>query len=260
MTRAGMEEAPQPDRLAALNAAAAAAQWDPAAVDWSERIAVPWYLPRTVYVDIVSQLFHGERAARDLCRRLAGTLDDAQAETFLAWQIADETRHCEVYRRYLARLGDIRPHHPALDVTREAALAWRGSPLALVVATHILLEGEAVQLQHELAKAFACPLFRDITTRAARDEARHHAFGRVYLRDRLAALDPEERLAMYRWVRDMWQDCALATRSRFFGLDSFLLSRRRDTVEARWRRHAANLREIGLVHAAEATEFERAAA
>ncbi len=248
-------------RLAALVAAAHAAQSEARSeFDESRDVHVPWYLPRGMYVDIVSQLFHGERAALELCQRMAGSLGNAQAEAFLAYQIADEQRHVDVFGAYLGRLGDIRPHHAALDIARTAALDWRGSPLAPVIVTHILLEGEALHLQHELSAAFPCPLFRDITTSAARDEARHHAFGRAYLRHRLAAAGKDERIAIYRWVRRLWQECADATSDRFDGLESLLLRKRCSTVEGRWQKHAARLQEIGLMSAAERDAFERAAA
>ena len=49
-----------------------------------------------------------------------------------------------------------------------------------------------------------CPLFAEIGAAIARDEARHVAFGRLYLRHALPRIARDERLAMLGWVRALW--------------------------------------------------------
>jgi hypothetical protein len=239
-------------RLAALRANAEEGQWSAARdLDWSAAPSLPWWLPRRVTIALISQIYHGETASLRFCEAMAGRLGRAEAEDLLALQRTDEARHVEAYGRYLARLGDVAPPDTATVTTLDGAMAEARSPVALAIAFQIVLEGEALTIQQDLAEAVACPLLRALNARAARDEARHVAFGKSWLPAAVAALPAEERQAIFRWVRGLWHDCADAVRDRYTGISAALFRLSRSRMEERWRRHRRALVEIGLVSSAD---------
>ena len=216
------------------------------AIDWRERVVPPWWLPRRTYVAMVSQLYHAEVATMRMCRRLQSELPEPEAKRFLEIQYADELRHAEAYRAYLERLGDIAPINGAVATALEGGLAWSGSYHGAVVAFNVVLEGEAVMLQQKLSEMFPCPLFRQINARISHDEARHVAFGKIYLHDKLGALPFDERIAIYRWVKGLWHVCADANNGCRIASSAIVrLGRRR--LEERWLKHRQTLIDIGLI-------------
>lgn len=235
-------------RMAALVAKGAAGQWRAeTAFDWDQPIRLPKLFPRRAYVAAVSQLYHGEVATLEFCSRLIDALPDDVDRRALALQIADERRHAEVYRAYLARLGDMAEMDESMRTAVDAAKAWPGSYHAAVVAFHVVLESEAVRLQEEFGRWFPCPLLRQINGTVARDEARHVAFGKIWLRGELATLAPDQRLEIFRWVERLWHDCAVTTIDRH-GLPSALIKGLgRRWLEERWQRQRRGLVDIGLV-------------
>ncbi len=214
------------------------------AVDWRQPLRPPPWLPRRLYVDALSQLYHGEQAALDACRTLARRVPEPEARRFLQLQAAEEERHVAAYGRYLGRLGDIRPADPALAQVMAAALAWPGPPQALVAACHAVLEAEALRLHGEMAERFPCPLLRSIHRRLTLDEARHVAFGRHYLMATSRDLALEARVEIRDWVEELW----FAAAGRSAG-GRFLGRVRRAALERRWQRHRATLAGLGLVPA-----------
>ncbi len=120
-------------RLSALITRAEAGGWDPdRAIDWSRRPRRPPLIPPRLYRILVSQLYHGERATLAMCERLMRELPDAGARRFVATQAADETRHAQVYARYLDGIGGMAPTDDAVQRTFDAALAWDGPWQGLV--------------------------------------------------------------------------------------------------------------------------------
>lgn len=194
-------------RLAALTAKARAAQAQgPMDVDWDRPVRRPFWLPRRVAASAITHFQRGELATARQCRALRGRLDLAATQEFLDLQAEDEQRHAQIYELYLDRLGGPTPGPLPIDRIYQQALAWRGAPQAIVLAFHGILEGESLRMQHAIDQWLPCPLFRDISTIIARDEARHIAFGRLYLRDTLPHLPHTERLAILRWARALWME------------------------------------------------------
>lgn len=244
------EEAPDQSAagLAALVVAAKDGQWQAeTTIDWDLAVQPPRWLPGRLYASAISQLRFGEIATGRLCQRLVPSLAEGNARALLALQAGDEHRHGEAYERYLARLGEIAPPDPAVAAAFAESLAWNGPPEGLVVAGHVVLEREALGLLRDLGQWCPCPLLRRLNARIARDEARHIAFGEIYLRPRLVALAAEERIAIYRWIKKLWHDCAGATAARYLGTRG--LVRRR--LDERWQQRARILIRLGLVSAAE---------
>ncbi len=228
------------------------------AIDWSLSPVGPRWATRRAYVEAVSQLYHAERATHRACRHLAAVVPEPAALRFVESQGRDEARHAAMYARYLARLGDVAPMDPALAAALEGALEWRESiatPIAaMMVAFNIVLEGEAVRLHGAAARAFPCPLLRRIATTVERDEARHVAFGRLYLSRALAGLGLEERRAIYLGVRALWRDVARPSAADRPG-GAILRRAWRGYMTARWRAHCQTFERIGLIRPGEA--FDR---
>lgn len=235
-------------RMARLLAKARAAQRPlDEGIDWDLGPQLPFWWSRSTLAETVSQLYHGELATAGFCRRLARRLHDPIAIECLQHQIADETRHAALYNSYLARLGGRRAIRPELALAIRRVEAWRGPLEGQVLAYHIVLEGEALFLQDAFARLVPCPLFRQINHGIIRDEARHVAFGRIFLRQRLPGLGPGPRREIYRWLRDLWWTVAranvAATKGRLFRARRGLGV----GVESRWARQQANLLALGLV-------------
>lgn len=238
------------DRLAAMAAKGRRQQWTiDADIDWRRDIIRLDSMPSRFHGALISQFRHGELATAQVCRRLLDHLTESHVRALLVQQIADEERHARAYERYMAMLGEDAPLDPAMAELVDRALEWRGSPLGMVVAFHIMLEGEALRTLQGLAETMPCPLFRQINTLVTRDETRHVAFGNIYLRDRLTAVNLEERIAIYRFVRSLWDDCAAGILSRFDSSGFLAHALRRRWIAEGWARHRRAMVDIGLLGA-----------
>ena len=227
-----------------------------AGIDWSEGPKLPFWWPHAALAEMISQLYHGELATAAFCRRLARRLHDPIAIECLQFQIADETRHAALYNRYLAHLGGHRSIRPALALAVRRVEAWQGPPEGQVLAYHIVLEGEALFLQDAFARLIPCPLFRQINHRILRDEARHVAFGKIFLRQRLPRLDRSRRCGIYRWLRDLWWTAARANVAATTGRLIWARRGLGPSVEGRWARQRADLLALGLVDRSDLAALE----
>ena len=224
-------------------------------IDWDTRIKKPAWLRMQYVRTAISQLYFGELATITMCERLLRELDDGNAIRFVRTQIADEQRHVRYYERYLARAGGIEDICDGVAMAYEGALAWRGSYHGAIVAFHIVLEGEGLRLQQLYGNWFPCPLYKQINTLIARDDGRHVAFGKIFLRRQLQALPLEERIVIYQWVRALWFDCAGPIQADMPGIVFRAVGRR--WAENRWRRQREALIDIGLIHPHETAQFDR---
>lgn len=227
--------------------AARRGQWSvDADIDWRLDVRPPRWLKRSSYVSIVSQFYFGELATQRLCRRLLKDLADDEGRALVGWQLGDETRHAVAFGRYLERLGDIAPVEDGLQTALERSLAWQGSPAALIAAFHVVFEGGALALLQKLTKRFPCPLFADIDSRVVPDEARHIAFGKRYLRERVPQLDPEERREILAWLRDVWGEAAKSSRREYSGFIGRAFGLDPDWAAASWRDQQTVLAGLGF--------------
>lgn len=141
---------------------------------------------------LASQFAHGEQGAVIASARLTEVLPDVDAKCFAAAQVGDEARHVEAFSRYVReKLPTTYPVAGPLarllqDIFRDAR--WDITALGL----HVILEGLAMAMLRMAGSTFHDDLIRDITRLAARDEARHVAFGIVLLRDVYRDLGPAE--------------------------------------------------------------------
>ncbi len=238
--------------LAGLAAKGESAQWLADELIDGGRPIVPRFVPSALYTALISQLYHGERATSRLCRRLLERIGDSDARRCITLQIADEERHAHVYQTYLERFGDIAEPEPTLAKVYQQVLAWRGPPEAMIAAFNIVLEGEAMRTFDDLGGWLPCPWFRRIIARLARDEARHLAFGRIYLRGALPRLGRNQRLEIHSWLKSLWDSVGATTFERLHLPGLTACRRRRRWVDAGWRIHRAQLMAVGLVDADDA--------
>jgi len=236
------------DRLERLALNGLRGQWSAEqAIDWDLSVRLPAWLPREDVAKAMSQLYHGEVATGRLCRRLLAEVAEPEARSCLELQIADESRHAAVYMRYLERLGHMAPVDSAFEAVLEDGLAWSGSALGMVVLFHVVVEGEALRLLDGVSRILPCPLLRQINRRISLDEARHVAFGQIYLRDRVAELPEDERRRIYYWVRELWTGYSRATFSTQSEWNGMMRRLFQGWLRQGWERHMATLAEIGLL-------------
>lgn len=242
-------DSPSATRLASLDRLAKNArrgQWSAEeAIDWGLGPRLPIWMTREKARGAISQLYHGEIATSRLCRDLLDVVEAGPAADCLRLQIADETRHAAVYERYLARLGGVAAINQSLDEALEAARSGPFGPLGAILAFHLVLESELLRVHGSLAQLLPCPLLKQINRLVARDEARHVAFGRLYLADLVAGLSDDARRSLHGWIYGLWRETtegALATTKRG-GLAQSALQH---WLQGGWRHHEATLRQIGL--------------
>jgi hypothetical protein len=168
---------------------AAANQWDPeTAIDWSAPFSLEPAVEAAI-AQVMTYLIENENAALIVPARHLGQVHPhyREIQQFLALQCADEARHVEVFTR---RLG-LRGHTPQLSTAGgQASLQTLLQAPDFSTATlllSVLGEGSFVNLLSFLREHAPDPVTREICRLAARDEARHVAFGMAHLQHRLAA-------------------------------------------------------------------------
>ena len=127
---------------------------------------------------MLSQFLHGEQGAMLGAARMVQVCPDAEAKFYAATQTLDETRHVEVYHRYLTeKLGSSYPIGKPLKGLLDDILTTSDWDMAFL-GLQIMVEGVALG-----AFSFVKisnpdePLLLDITDRIMQDESRHVAFG-----------------------------------------------------------------------------------
>jgi hypothetical protein len=170
-----------------LYAQAVAAQWNPdAVIDWNAPFELPDIVEDAV-VQVLTYMIENEVAALVVPARFLGQLHPhfREVQALLAIQVADEARHIHVFTRRVQLKG------------REPALSTAGGQTSLKTLLDepdfsiaefllsVLGEGTFVSLLHFLHAHAPDPVTRQIARLAARDEARHVAFGMTHLMARL---------------------------------------------------------------------------
>ena len=248
-------------RLALLHKGRAAQTQSHLDFDWDRSARIPFWLPTSVAASAVSQFHLGEQSTARMCRQLRHVMPEHATREFLETQSLDEERHARIFSTYLTKLGGARPIPEPIQQLYDEALAWNGAPEAVMVAFHIILEGEALRLCHGIEAWMPCPLFRDLASVVARDEARHVAWGKLYLRDALPALPKSERLDIYIWSRALWFRAARAMAGKYSAMGLLGGNARFDSwMERKWRDRLDDLHSAGLFTAEEQPEFLRATA
>ncbi|MFC0506717.1 ferritin-like domain-containing protein [Micromonospora costi] len=162
-----------------LYAQATANQWDPAtAVDWAARGPVPDDVEDAV-VQVMTYLVENEQAALMIPARLLSRLHPHYREVMqlLAAQAADEARHVEIFtRRALLHRDVLGLSGAGGRASLQTLLEEPDFTLASFLLS-VLGEGSFLDLLHFLHRHAPDGVTADVTRLAARDEARHVAFG-----------------------------------------------------------------------------------
>ena len=175
------------DSATDLYAQAVAAQWNPdAVIAWDAPFDLPDIVEDAV-VQVLTYMIENEVAALVVPARFLGQLHPhfREVQALLAIQVADEARHIDVFTRRLRMKG------------REPALSTAGGQTSLKTLLDepdfsvaefllsVLGEGTFISLLNFLHAHAPDPVTRQIARLAARDEARHVAFGMTHLMARL---------------------------------------------------------------------------
>lgn len=236
------------ERLSKLIEIANSSQWSPdTAIDWKTEIVLPKEVDTGIYIDMVSQLYYAEEATINLLGRLIQFVPDLQAKQYLCTQAVEEARHLQVYHRYLEKLGDISPINDGLKILLDKGNNWNGSLFALILALNVLMEGEAINQQNLRIKTLPCPLFCQINKTIVRDEARHTAFGKIYLKDKLPLVNAEEKYQIVSWLKNLWQLWTKANEGRYMADGGDILKVKKTDFPDRWGQQVEILSKIGLV-------------
>jgi hypothetical protein len=149
----------------------------------------------------LSQFLHGEQGALMTAATLTHAVPDYEGKLYSATQTMDEARHVEVFEKYVRKLAVVYPISPFLkeliDVTLKAD-HW----VKIAIGMNMIVEGLALGAFHNLRRSTGCDLLRSIVEGVLRDEARHVAFGNVYVGKTIAEMHPDEREDMAQFAFD----------------------------------------------------------
>ncbi|MCP4003843.1 MAG: ferritin-like domain-containing protein [bacterium] len=140
----------------------------------------------------LSQFLHGEQGALMTAATLAHSVPDYEAKLYSSTQAMDEARHVEVFEKYVQRIAIVYPISPFLKGLIDATLKadhW----VKIAIGMNVVVEGLAMGAFHNMIQISGCDLLRDIVVLTMRDEARHVAFGNLYVKHALAQMHPDDR-------------------------------------------------------------------
>ncbi|MEM3086467.1 MAG: ferritin-like domain-containing protein [Halobacteria archaeon] len=167
---------------------------------WNAETDVDWSAGPVYYTDnqrlaaarLLSQFLHGEQGALLVCGQLVHMVPDMDAKLYAASQVFDEARHVEVYARYLKTIGGVTPINKALaEILGEIANETHFEEK--LIGMQILVEGLALRAFHGIREATCDPLLKQILAYTIKDEARHVAYGVMYLRRKISELTEQRR-------------------------------------------------------------------
>lgn len=143
------------------------------------------HVTRAALTRLLNVLQVGESVAQDVCAKLALLLDHEDHRNHAVAQAMDEARHHVAYLRFLHKMGEKPgPVDPFTEAMFDELLA-SDDPTFLIAGEQFFLESMAMPLFERLAASATHPLLRGIATLINRDEARHVAFGVLYVAEYL---------------------------------------------------------------------------
>jgi TusA-related sulfurtransferase len=193
----------------ALYRQAAGAQWDPEqAIDWNVQFTLAPAIEAAV-VQVMTYLVENENAALLVPARHLGQVHPHYREVMqlLALQCADEARHVEVFTRRATRRGGEPGWSGAGGQASLRTLFEAADFSQATFLLSVLGEGTFVNLLNFLHEHAPDPVTRQVARLAARDEARHVAFGMAHLEHRLAA-QPAYRASLRNAVEQRYDELA----------------------------------------------------
>lgn len=167
---------------------------------WNAETDVDWSLGPVYYTDcqrqaaarLLSQFLHGEQGALLVCGQLVPMVPDMDAKLYAASQVFDEARHVEVYSRYLKTIGGVTAINRALaEILQE--IGAQDHFEEKLIGMQILVEGLALRAFYGIKEATCDPLLKQILGYTIKDEARHVAYGVMYLRRKISEITEQRR-------------------------------------------------------------------
>jgi hypothetical protein len=143
----------------------------------------------------------GESVAQDVCAKLALICEEEDYRNHAVAQAMDEARHHMAYVRFLEMMGDdVEDIDPFTEALFDRLLASDDKTF-LIASEQFFLESMAMRLFESLVTYSQHPVLKRIVTLITRDEARHVAFGVLYVEQYLKSVSTDERLAFAReWL------------------------------------------------------------
>jgi len=154
----------------------------------------------------LSNILHGEAGALGLSANLCEMFLDPGAQEYAANQVREEARHVHAFTRYMdARFG-VAPY-PVGDTVGALLKELVATPVVYrkIVGMQMLVEGVAMGAFATLFKVANDPLLRRLCQLVMTDEAFHHRFGRIWARDTMPRLSPEEHDAVEDWAVECFE-------------------------------------------------------
>ena len=142
---------------------------------------------------MLSQFLHGEQGALLVASQLVSCAPTYEAKLYAASQTFDEARHVEVFAKYLKeKVGFVYPINPNLKALLDKILTDERWDLKFI-GMQLIVEGLALAAFNTQKMVSRDPLLRDILELVGRDEARHVAFGVMYMEQFVKTLSDQER-------------------------------------------------------------------
>lgn len=160
----------------------------------------------------ISEIYHGENAALQLCAQILCCLPAPDERLFLCSQLFDEARHVEFFSLYLRRIG-CPVGAPGERLRSLIEQADRSDALERkLLVCQLVIESLAMVRFARLRQETTVPLLHRALGYIARDEARHVNFGVDLLRRRFASLSDKDRSQRALFVLDAFFDLSGDTR------------------------------------------------
>jgi hypothetical protein len=158
----------------------------------------------------LSQFLHGEQGALLVASQLVTTVPDLDYKFYASTQVVDESRHVEVFARYLKKLHRIYPVDPLIKTLIDEILASPVWELKLL-GMQMLIEGVAIAAFNVMHKQTGDPTLAAVLDYVLQDEGRHVNFGYFALKRSIAGMDPS--------TRDDLEDFAFKACDALYGRD-----------------------------------------
>lgn len=230
---------------------AVAAQWNPdTAIDWDASFELPPAIEAAV-AQVMTYLIENENAALVVPARHLGHVHPhyREVQQVLALQCADEARHIEVFTRRLTLKGQSPKLSTAGGQASLQTLLQAPDFSSATFLLSVLGEGTFVNLLTFLREHAPDPVTRQICRLAARDEARHVAFGMAHLLHRLA-VQPEYLVRLQNAVEQRHEDLAPTAGLNEEVFDSLVLLAAGDLAPSAVARGHAAVQQLKLEMAA----------
>jgi hypothetical protein len=166
---------------------------------------------REMFTWMLSQFLHGEQGALLAASQLVLAVPDTDSKFYASTQVVDESRHVEVYARYLHdKVGAAYPISPHLKRLLDLILTDHRWDMKLL-GMQIMVEGLALASFGMMRQLVQEPLLQKLLHYVMLDEARHVAYGVLALRDHYADMRESERAER----EDFVYEAAVLMRDRF---------------------------------------------